>query len=213
MNNAKNCVLLAAIAATAGSSYAFTVVTDASQMSTNNAMTDFENTSISSRGNTFSLDGLTFTSNRGMSTVDISLFPVNGTHVEGMALFPRLDGEVRAPVFPIDIDLATPVAQFGFGWFDPNFAGNVAEFYDGEGNLLASVEPTPGPKFGVHADYVGVMFDEDVIAQVRIIPVETSDVFAIDNISWGAVGEPIPAPGTIALAAGSFMLGIRRRRG
>ena len=209
--NLKTCTTLAAMAACAGLSHAFIIVSDLSAMNPTNTLTDFEDMPIASRGTSFTYDGLEFLSARGMSAVDLSLWPVNGTHIEHMALFPRLDGEVRAPVFPIVINLPHLASEFGFGWFDPNFAGNVAHFYDAQGNILASVEPTPGPKWGVHSDYIGVKFESDVIARVKIVPVDTGDVFAIDNISWSAIGEPIPAPASLALA-GAGLLGVARRR-
>lgn len=196
------CVVLCASGAAA-----YTVIHDIGSMGTHTSVIDFENLTEGTISGPLEIDGVTFGCNRGLSVVDLSPWPINGTHVESLALYPNEECNVCAPVFTLVIDFAEPVNEVGFGWFDPNLDGNVARFFGVEGELLAAVEPVVGPTWGVHADFVGVRFEHDVISCVKVIPGHTGDVYAVDNVTWGRL---VPAPG--ALAALGLALVCRRRR-
>lgn len=184
-------------------------ITDLTQMNPANTLVDFESLAPGPIGFALDVQGLHITSEGGLSGLDLTPWPINGTHVWHMSLFPRIDGDCCAPVFTTRIDLPEPVSEFGFAWFDPNYGGNVARFFGVEGELLAEVYPELGPRWGVHAVYIGLRFEQDLITRVEVVPAEMGDVYAIDHISFGRI---IPAPGALAVLALGLAVPRRARQ-
>ena len=152
----------------------------------------FANTVIDTDGFQASIDFPTFVSDKALGIADTD---------------PNL------PNFTIAF--ASPVAQVGFGLFDPNFLGNVISAYDSGGMLLETTSPDAlFPPGGSGADYLGFVRGAADIAYIEIVAGvggNTPDALWIDNLAFS--GTPVPEPMTLLLLGlGLAGLGVGRRR-
>ena len=112
------------------------------------------------------------------------------------------------------IAFASPVAQVGFGLFDPNFPGNLISAYNSGGILLETTSPDAlFPPGGSGADYVGFVRGSADIARIEIVAGvsgNTTDALWIDNLAFSST--PVPEPTTLLLLGlGLAGLGFSRR--
>lgn len=113
------------------------------------------------------------------------------------------------------IAFASPVAQVGFGLFDPNFLGNVISAYNSGGGLLETTSPDAlFPPGGSGADYLGFVRGTADIAYIEIVAGvsgNTTDALWIDNLAFSST--PVPEPTTLLLLElGIAGLAFGRRR-
>ena len=180
---------------------------------------DFNSLSPGPVSSPITLSGVTFSGS--LSAIDTDPFGATTsasfpTFVSSIAL--GLPDAVSAlPNYTIAF--ASPVAQVGFGLFDPNFVGNTINAFDSGGTLLETTSPDAlFPPGGTGADYLGFVRSSGDIARIEIVAATDTtgtvvDALWIDNLSFSTT--PAPEPGT-TLLVGSGLLGLfgwRRRRG
>ena len=179
---------------------------------------DFNSLSPGPVSSPITLSGVTFSGSLGAINTDSfgasASFP---TFVSSIALgIP--DAVSALPNYTIAF--ASPVAQAGFGLFDPNFVGNTINAFDSGGTLLETTSPDAlFPPGGSGADYLGFVRSSADIARIEIVAGTggTSgtvvDALWIDNLSFSTT--PVPEPGTTLLVGGGLLglYGWRRRRG
>ncbi|MEN1705271.1 MAG: hypothetical protein AAGJ54_07115 [Planctomycetota bacterium] len=135
-------------------------------------------------------------------------------------LFTAIDSNI------IDVQFFIPGTQqrattrgFGAVFTDVDLAGSsFIEYFDLAGNLLGSYDAEAGPTENGSLSFVGVSFDEAIIGSVRIyagnqalggLESGSIDLVALDDFIFG---EPVPTPGTVAVASASLIAFRRRRR-
>lgn len=142
-------------------------------------------------------------------------------------LFTPIDSNITYANFFSPADQTTPALTDGFGavFTDVDIAGSTfIDYLDIDGNVLLS-EDVPVADKGL--SFVGVKFDDNVLAGVRIysgniaVGPNDGDVGTSNQITYDVVvmddfiyGEPIgiPEPTTGCLAIGSVLLSLVRRR-
>ncbi|MEO0632458.1 MAG: hypothetical protein AAFY46_17275, partial [Planctomycetota bacterium] len=91
------------------------------------------------------------------------------------------------------------------------------DYFDAAGNLLGRYTAPVGDSDDGSLSFVGVSFDEPIVASVRIYSGNEAlgglegngvDLVVMDDFIFG---EPIPAPGVLALAPAA-LIAMRRRR-
>jgi hypothetical protein len=203
----RECLIAVCATALLGvSSIAFAVpITDPAQLLPNATLIDFE--SIPTGGNLLTsvpnplvIGEVTFssvTAQISVFNITVSGWAADGTEVSGNTLFPG--GE---PDSAIAIDFATPVAQFLFGWGDPNFSGNMVLAFSSQGTLLESASVALGPPGGGHAAWIGISRNHNDIARILVQPDQSmafGDDYAFDNLYYA---HTVPEPSSL------LMLGI-----
>lgn len=125
----------------------------------------------------------TFSAGPGLGVVSIAGFGANGSIVNGLTLHPLPSASLgTAPYTTLTIELRLPAREFGLGWFDPNFTGNLMRVYNSAGTLLEEIAPQLGPPGGCCASWRGVRRPTNEIARIEIIPADGTDVFTIDHV-------------------------------
>jgi hypothetical protein len=176
---------------------------------------DFNSLSPGSITSPIVLSGVTFSGN--LSAIDTDLFGASTsfpTFVSSMALG-LADGDPSPPNYTIAF--ASPVAQVGFGLFDPNFFGNAINAYNSGGDLLETTSPDAlFPPGGSGADYLGFVRGSADIARIEIVAAfggasgTVLDALWVDNLSFSST--PVPAPSTLLLiSVGLLGLHCQRR--
>ncbi|HLO41903.1 MAG TPA: hypothetical protein VK176_12835 [Phycisphaerales bacterium] len=150
-------------------------------------------------------DGSSITSNGGgaalLATPSWSFFTLISAYEGGVMM-----GDTGGGGYTFNF--ASPLSAFGayFGT-NSNLAGGTAEIYNPAGALLGSF-PVQAPE-GDWAWDGWATTGGDSIGSVKIIPANAFGGFVMND---AATGNPIPAPGAIALAMGGACLALRRRR-
>lgn len=136
-------------------------------------------------------------------------------------LFTALGSTITYAHFFSPIDQTTPALTDGFGavFTDVDVQGSTKiEFLGAHGNVLQTEYAEVADK---GLSFVGVKFDSNVLAAVRITSGDTAvgpndgvgggDVVVMDDFIFG---EPIgvPEPATLSLVALSLLVAVRRRR-
>ncbi|MEO1718356.1 MAG: hypothetical protein AAFR76_14745 [Planctomycetota bacterium] len=113
-----------------------------------------------------------------------------------------------------------PATTTGFGavFSDVDIDGSTfIDYFDAAGNLLGRFDAPTGTTDDGSLSFIGVSFDEPIVASVRIYSGNEAlgglegngvDLVVMDDFIFG---EPIPAPGVLALAPAA-LLATRRRR-
>lgn len=191
-------------------------ITTPGQLSGAQTFVDFNGLGLGGQMGPIVIGGATFSA-ATLTVIDTDPYPLTGsfpTFVSDRALG-IADPDPSLPNFTITF--AAPVAQVGFGLWDPNFPGNLILAYDSAGNLLETTAPDAlfAPGQG-GADYLGFVRGSADIKRIEIVAsVQNSilDALWIDNLSYSA--NPVPEPGSLLLM-GSGLLGVaslRRWRG
>ncbi|MDJ0852727.1 MAG: PEP-CTERM sorting domain-containing protein [Myxococcota bacterium] len=186
-----------------------TPITDPADLSAGFQLLDFEDQTPGTKSSPLVIEGVTFSSDEGLSIVSLEAFGANGTEVEGLTLQPNEGPAIAPPYVTLTLDFAAPLKEVLLGWWDPNFPGNFLQAFDASGTLLEQASPALSAPGGGGAAWLGFVRPSAEIAQLRVVPASTSDFYTIDNLHL-----VVPEPSTalllgLALAA----LGARRRRG
>lgn len=198
---------MVAMAVIAGSAQA-TILTDESQLNGGNTLIDFEGLTAGGQSNPLTIGAATFSSSNVLNVWDISSYSANGTHVFHKTL--RSASSTAPGYVDIRIDFATAMSEVGLGWFDPNFTGNKLRAFNSNTGFLEEAAIPTGPTGGRFAAFRGIRRSVDEIDYVICQVAASSDVFSIDNVSFGA-HAPVPEPFTMALM-GLGVAGAWRRR-
>ena len=175
-------------------------VFDACRIGPNPAVIDFEGQTVGAVASPFTIDAVTFSAD-ALGVVSLVPFGANGTEVEGNAIVTLDSATITSgPYLPMTLEFSPPVAQAGFGLWDPNFQGNTLTAFDDQGAELASVAITdlfaPG---GGGATFIGFVSDEANIASLVFTPVSTGEFYAIDNLLYTTELPPPDADGDCVL--------------
>jgi hypothetical protein len=203
-------MLAAALAA--GATATATPITEPNQIVPQTVI-DFDSLAPGGYGSPIVISGVTF-SGGDLHVIDTDGFGASTSfpnYVSDKALGrPQLSSQPP----PYTITFSSPVAQVGFGLFDPNFAGNLIKAFDTAGNLLETTAPDAlFPPGGSGADYLGFSRSSADIKRIEIIASfdTTTDALWVDNLAFSTA--PIPEPGTfLLLGTGVAGLLARRRR-
>ena len=112
------------------------------------------------------------------------------------------------------IIFATPVAQVGFGLFDPNFeaSDSMIRAIDNDFNVLETASPDAlFPPGCSGADYVGFSRATADIKAIEIIA-SPDDALWIDNLAFSLTPANVPTPAPMMLMGEGLMLLARLRR-
>lgn len=191
-------------------------ITTPGQLSGPQTFVDFNGLTTGGKASPLTIGTVTFSA-AALTVIDTDSYPLTGsfpTFVSDRALG-IADSDPSFPNFTITF--AAPVAQVGFGLWDPNFPGNLILAYDSAGNLLETTAPDAlfAPGQG-GADYLGFVRGTADIRRIEIVASVQNgvlDALWIDNLSYSA--NPVPEPGSLLLL-GSGLLGVaglRRGRG
>lgn len=164
----------------------------------------------------FTISGVTFTGTLHLvDTDDYQASMDYPTYVSGLALgIPQIPTPT-GPAFRINFD--SPVAQVGFGIFDPNFEGNEIIALGPGGVLEATTPDSLFSMGGYGADYVGFSRNAADILYIDILPAifgengDQRDSLWVDNLSISTT--PIPVPNSILLIGTGLisLAGVRRK--
>ncbi|MEL6797327.1 MAG: hypothetical protein AAFO89_10970 [Planctomycetota bacterium] len=114
-----------------------------------------------------------------------------------------------------------PATTTGFGavFSDVDIDGSTfIDYFDAAGNLLGRFDAPTGTTDDGSLSFIGVSFDQPIVASVRIYSGNEAlgglegngiDLVVMDDFIFG---EPIPAPGVLALAPAALIATRRRRR-
>jgi hypothetical protein len=154
-----------------------------SELNSSSTLVDFESVDVGTLG-PISSDQMTVSSSN----------PEDGIRPQEYTQFPGIFEGHYFGLGPNDyfIDFENPVAEVGFGLFDPNYFGNIIRILDVNGNELErAVSGTDFPieeSGGFHSVYVGFVRGSNEISRVEIIHIApegvTPDWLALDNVSW-----------------------------
>ncbi len=153
------------------------------------------------------------------SGMAISATPANTPVASSLAYATQYPGIVTGNVFGLSDNIVfqilfdKPVATFGMGVFDPNFAGNVLTAYDVNGNVLETTTSNTinfpvGAPGGQWSTYVGFTYNAHVIKKITLAGIN-SDLLSIDNVAYQRVPGPLPILG--AAAAFGYSRKLRKR--
>ncbi|MEX2316057.1 MAG: hypothetical protein WD669_02825 [Pirellulales bacterium] len=187
------------------------VLTDPSQLTAGNTLIDFESFSEGLVSNPLVIGGATFSSTQPLYILDVTGFGADGTEVFHDTLRSSSNPNPSSAGYTnIRIDFAQPVSEIGLGWFDSNFSGNRLEAYNSSNSLLEFAAIPTNPVGGCCADFRAIRRTANEIAYVITNVSSSSDVYSIDNISFGAHGIPEPSSLTL-LAICLSVVSISRR--
>lgn len=114
-----------------------------------------------------------------------------------------------------------PATTTGFGavFSDVDILGSTfIDYFDAAGNLLGRYDAPAGETDDGSLSFIGVSFDQPIVASVRIYSGNEAlggleggdiDLVVMDDFIFG---EPIPAPGALALVPAAMLAAGRRRR-
>lgn len=115
----------------------------------------------------------------------------------------------------------TPATTTGFGAVFSDVDRDDStwiEYFDVDGESLGRFFAAAGPTADRSLSFVGVSFDEAIVASVTIqsgntaigaFELNTNDVVVMDDFIFG---EPVPTPGAAVVLAGAAISTLRRRR-
>ncbi|MEM9065971.1 MAG: hypothetical protein AAGB51_10825 [Planctomycetota bacterium] len=198
----------------------------------NNLPGDFFNANFAprARGVVFSTPGSGFQlSATAASGVGVRFGNINSAYENQFStfsderLFTALDSNI------VDVDFRVPGSDeqglsrgFGAVFSDVDIWGSTfIDYYDVNGDKLGSYTVETGPTEDGSLSFLGVSFDDVIVASVRIY----SGNQALGGLEYGGIdlvvmddfifGEPVavPAPGVLALASAGLLVTRRRRRG
>lgn len=196
------CLLLIAPQATRAD-----ILTDPSQMNSNNTLIDFEAFAVGPIGNPLSISGVTFSGTGSLEILDAS--PYSPTPVVHRHVLRSFDDSQS---LNMRMDFSTPVSEIGFGMWDPNLAGNFLRVYDANDVLLESAEfPTDSPG-GHFAAFRGIRRSANEIAYATLDLAAPNEYYGIDNVSFGASAVPEPSSFFVGLLGAAYFLTTRRVR-
>lgn len=165
------------------------VITDPSQIGPGAVLVDFEQFPVGAIGSPLVLPGIAFSAGPGLGIVSVAGFPANGTAVQSRTLQPVPSGGFVGDYTTLTMSFDAPVSQIVFGWFDANFAGNVARALGSSGELLEAGAVALGPAGGCCAAWIGFARPSADIWSIEVVPAATNDVYSIDNVLF-LVGAP-----------------------
>jgi hypothetical protein len=160
-------------------------LTSPAQLSPGNGLITFTGRAPGSIGVAPTIQCIRFSSNQGMSIVDLSTQPYTGPLVGGPAIHP-LPGPIGSGLYiNTSIVFDPPVSEVGLGWWDPNIAGGVLRVFNLNTQLLEEIAVPTQPPGGGGASFVGIRRPTREIALAVVFPGGSADTYALDNISFG----------------------------
>lgn len=184
------------------------ILTDPSQLSGTNTLVDFEALAEGGVSNPLAIAGAVFSGPGPLEVVNS--LPYGPPPVVFRHVLRTYNGSYQ----DLRIDFASAVSEVGFGMWDPNLGGNYLRVYGLGDNLLESAEFPTGAPGGGYASFRGIRRPVNEIAYAILNLSSPSEVYGIDNVSFGANAIPEPAGlgAGIAVATAGLMTRRTRRR-
>lgn len=203
------CVFVSTLLFSASGFAAAITTTSSGDLDSENLI-DFESMTEGPAVTPLPLGNLTISANE-LGIASVIPFGSNGTEVAGNTLHPVANDTYNTgPYGAMTFLFSQPVYEFGLGLFDLNRVGNVLTAFDPFDVEIASVSITDlGPSGGSEATFIGIISDTSNIAKVVFTPVDSNEVYGVDNIVFSAV--PLSSS-DIFLSIGLISLTIASRR-